>query len=72
MATALTERSSPAPIGITTTLGDGLRHYYLKRINELEHLFRQKSLDLTRLEAHRNELNSQGPLTLTLILPFFY
>ena len=66
MATALTEKSSLATIG-STTLGDGLRHYYLKRINELEHLLRQKTLDLSRLEAHRNELNSQGSYTLALI-----
>lgn len=60
MATALTERNTPATMGGSTTHGDGLRQYYLKRINGLEHLHRQKTLDLSRLEAHRNELNSQG------------
>ena len=60
MATALTQRSSPAIMGDGVSHGDGLRQYYLKRINELEHLLRQKTLDLTRLEAHRNEFNSQG------------
>lgn len=51
-----------------TKQGEGLRHYYSLHIHENQLLLRQKTHNLNRLEAQRNELNSRGPLTLTLIL----
>lgn len=54
-----------------TKQGEGLRQYYAQNIHELQLLLRQKTHNLNRLEAQRNELNSRGMLTLTLIL-FFY
>ncbi|KAI4379442.1 hypothetical protein MLD38_005741 [Melastoma candidum] len=41
--------------------GEGLRQYYLQHIHELQLLVRQKTHNLNRLEAQRNELNSRGP-----------
>lgn len=40
--------------------GEGLRQYYLQHIHELQLQVRQKSHNLNRLEAQRNELNSKG------------
>lgn len=40
--------------------GDGLRAYYESKVEELELRIRTKQLDLKRLEAQRNELNSRG------------
>ena len=40
--------------------GEGLREYYLQHIHELLLLVRQKTHNLNRLEAQRNELNSRG------------
>ncbi|KAM7274976.1 hypothetical protein ACFE04_016842 [Oxalis oulophora] len=39
--------------------GEGLRQYYLLHIHELQLLLRQKTHNLNRLEAQRNELNSR-------------
>lgn len=40
--------------------GEGLRQYYLQHIHDLQLQVRQKSHNLNRLEAQRNELNSRG------------
>lgn len=40
--------------------GEGLRQYYLQHIHELQLQVRQKTHNLNRLEAQRNELNSRG------------
>lgn len=40
--------------------GDGLRPYYQSRIHDLELQIRQGTDNLSRLEAQRNVLNSQG------------
>jgi 26S proteasome regulatory subunit T6 len=53
-----------------TKQGEGLRQYYTQHIHELQLLLRQKTHNLNRLEAQRNELNSRGMLILTLI--FFF
>jgi 26S proteasome regulatory subunit T6 len=42
--------------------GEGLRQYYLQHIHELQLQVRQKTHNLNRLEAQRNELNSRGIL----------
>ncbi|KAH9761967.1 AAA domain-containing protein [Citrus sinensis] len=39
--------------------GEGLRQYYLQHIHELQLQVRQKTHNLNRLEAQRNELNSR-------------
>nr|XP_007135859.1 hypothetical protein PHAVU_010G164000g [Phaseolus vulgaris]ESW07853.1 hypothetical protein PHAVU_010G164000g [Phaseolus vulgaris] len=42
-----------------TKQGEGLRHYYSLNIHEHQLLLRQKTHNLNRLEAQRNELNSR-------------
>ena len=57
--------------GAVAKQGEGLKQYYLQHIHELQRQLRQKTNNLNRLEAQRNELNSRGPLSssspLTLI-----
>ncbi len=52
------------PICVTVTMGravgDGLKGYYKTKIEELELLIKDKTHNLRRLEAQRNELNTQG------------
>jgi 26S proteasome regulatory subunit T6 len=43
-------------------VGEGLRSYYKGKIEELELLIKDKAHNLRRLEAQRNELNSQGTI----------
>ena len=40
--------------------GEGLRQYYLQHIHDLQLQVRQKTHNLNRLEAQRNDLNSKG------------
>ena len=39
---------------------DGLRSYYVAKIEELQSVVNEKSQDVRRLEAQRNELNAKG------------
>jgi len=39
---------------------EGLGGYYQAKIDELESAIREKALNLRRLEAQRNELNTRG------------
>lgn len=41
---------------------EGLRPYFQAKIEELEHLVRDKAQNLRRLEAQRNEINSKGTI----------
>ena len=41
-------------------VGDGLKAYYKGKIEELELLVKDKTHNLRRLEAQRNELNTHG------------
>jgi len=41
-------------------VGEGLSSYYKAKIEELEIQARDKQLNLRRLEAQRNELNTKG------------
>lgn len=40
--------------------GEGLRQYYIQHIHDVQLQVRQKSHNLHRLEAQRNDLNSRG------------
>jgi 26S proteasome regulatory subunit T6 len=42
----------------------GIRNYYLQKIDEYQHIIREKTENLRRLEAQRNELNSKGNRTI--------
>jgi 26S proteasome regulatory subunit T6 len=46
--------------GAAAKQGEGLNKYYLQHLDELQRLQREKSYNLNRLEAQRNELNSRG------------
>ena len=39
---------------------DGLKNYYIHKIEELQSVLSDKSQDVRRLEAQRNELNAKG------------
>ncbi|MFQ6642500.1 hypothetical protein Gotur_018658 [Gossypium turneri] len=65
MATVAIERKQQASAEEMCTAksgakqGEGLRQYYLQHIHELQLNLRQKTHNLNRLEAQRNELNSR-------------
>jgi 26S proteasome regulatory subunit T6 len=48
--------------------GGGLRSYYQTKIDQLALTLTNKQMDLRRLEAQRNDLNSKGLHTHFLIL----
>lgn len=52
--------------------GEGLKQYYMQHIHDNQLILRQKTHNLNRLEAQRNDLNSRGessiPETLVLIV----
>ena len=58
--------------GAVAKQGEGLKQYYLQHIHELQRLLRQKTNNLNRLEAQRNELNSRGPLSSSSLIPNFW
>ena len=50
---------------------DGLRNYYIAKIEELQSVLSEKSQDVRRLEAQRNELNAKGMLESCLLIIFY-
>jgi 26S proteasome regulatory subunit T6 len=40
--------------------GEGFRSYYIQKIEELQLIVNEKSQNLRRLQAQRNELNAKG------------
>lgn len=44
--------------------GEGFRSYYITKIEELQLIVAEKSQNLRRLQAQRNELNAKGWLLL--------
>lgn len=40
--------------------GEGFRAYYIQKIEELQLVVAEKSQNLRRLQAQRNELNAKG------------
>lgn len=53
------EMFSP-PVKVRGGGGEGLRQYYTQHIHDLNLQVRQKTHNLNRLEAQRNDLNSKG------------
>ena len=47
---------------------EGLKKYYITKIEELQLIVAEKSQNLRRLQAQRNELNAKGFWMLTSIL----
>jgi len=77
MATVAMDISKPTPAasgdeaaaaakGRSSGGGEGLRQYYLQHIHDLQLQIRQKTHNLNRLEAQRNDLNSRGELSARL------
>ena len=44
--------------------GEGFRSYYIQKIEELQLVVNEKSQNLRRLQAQRNELNAKGKFIL--------
>jgi 26S proteasome regulatory subunit T6 len=45
---------------VDVSRGEGFRSYYIQKIEELQLIVADKSQNLRRLQAQRNELNAKG------------
>lgn len=54
-----------------TMKGEGFKPYYITKIEELQLIVAEKSQNLRRLQAQRNELNAKGMLFYNYIIAFF-
>lgn len=52
----------PPQMDIDIPRGEGFRAYYITKIEELQLIVAEKSQNLRRLQAQRNELNAKGKL----------
>jgi len=52
----------------SSSRGDGFKSYYTTKIEELLLIVAEKSMNLRRLQAQRNELNAKGDLNNTFLV----
>ena len=50
------------------TKGEGIKSYYISKIEEHEQAIRESKQNLARLEAQRNETNNAGDLIFPILL----
>ncbi len=60
MAGAAPLKAGGAPPGAASQRGGGLRAYYSSKLDELELVIRERTMNMRRLEAQRNALNTKG------------
>ena len=63
------DEAATAAKGRSCAGGEGLRQYYLQHIHDLQLQIRQKTHNLNRLEAQRNDHNSRGEISSRLLRP---